>query len=90
MKLVNTKTIAAFLITGAMSVGTASAMGLDAGTTQLSSIAGVSRASFRVNEKDGVATLFGYFGSGAEAALAANYVAQQHGINRVRNLTSVN
>ena len=90
MKLLNTKTIAALLITGAMSVGTASAMTLDSGTTQLNSIAGVSSANIRVNVKDGVATLFGNVDSGSEAALAANHVAMQDGISKVRNLISIN
>ena len=90
MKLFNVKTIAALAITGALSVGTASAMGLDAGTRSLNSVIGVSSASLSVNLDDGVATLFGNVESGAEAALAASHVAKLDGVEQVINLITYN
>ena len=90
MKLLNTKTLAALAITGALSIGTASAMGLDAGTQSLNSVIGVSSASISVNLDDGVATLFGNAESGAESALAASHVAKLDGVERVINLITYN
>ena len=90
MKLFNSKTLAALAITGALSIGTASAMGLDAGTRSLDSIIGVSSATLSVTVTDGVATLFGTTDSGAEAAIAANQVSQQEGVDRVISLVTWN
>jgi hypothetical protein len=88
MKL--SKSIAALAIAGALSIGTASAMGLSAGTQPLDSIVGVSSASLSVTINDGVATLFGTTDSGAEAAIAANEVSQIEGVERVINLVTWN
>ncbi len=90
MKLLITKTLAALAITGALSIGTASAMGLNAGTQPLDSIVGVSSASISVNLDNGVATLFGNAESGAESALAAHHVAKIDGVDRVINLITHN
>ncbi len=90
MKLFNTKTLAALAITGALSIGTASAMGLDAGTKALNSVVGVSSATLQVTVNDGVATLFGTTESGAEAAIAANQVSQMDGVDQVINLVTWN
>jgi mevalonate kinase len=88
MKL--SKSIAALAIAGALSIGTASAMGLSSGTQPLDSIVGVSSASISVNLTDGVATLFGNVESGAESALAANHVEKIEGVDRVINLITHN
>ena len=90
MKLLNTKTLAALAITGALSISTASAMGLDAGTQSLNSVIGVSSASISVNLDDGVATLFGNAESGAESALTASHVAKLDCVERVINLLTYN
>ena len=90
MKLFNVKTIAALAITGALSIGTASAMGLDVGTKPLDSIIGVTSATLSVTVNDGVATVWGTTDSGAEAAIAANQVAQMEGVDRVINLVTWN
>ena len=90
MKLLNTKTLAALAITGALSIGTASAMGLNAGTQPLDSVIGVSSANLSVSLNDGVATLFGNAESGAESALAASHVAKIDGVERVINLITYN
>ena len=90
MKLLNTKTLAALAITGALSIGTASAMGLDSGTQPLNSVVGVSSANISVNLDDGVATLFGNVDSGAESALAASHVAKLDGVEQVINLITYN
>lgn len=90
MKLLNTKTLTALAITGVLSIGTASAMGLNADTKPLDSIIGVSSATLSVTVKDGVATLWGTTDSGAEAAIAANQVSQMEGVDRVNNLVTWN
>lgn len=90
MKLVNIKTVAALVVAGFMSVGSASAMMLDNGNSPLNSVDGVSSANLTVNFKNGVATVFGDVDSGVESALAANYVADMDGVTRVVNLISVN
>ena len=90
MKLFNSKTLAALAITGALSIGTASAMGLNAGTQSLDSVIGVSSANLSVSLNDGVATLFGNAESGAESALAASHVAKIDGVERVLNLITYN
>ena len=90
MKIFNTKTLAALALISAMSVGTASAMGLNIGTKPVNKIVGVSSATLSVTVNDGVATLFGTTESGAEAALAENKVAQMDGVDRVINLVTWN
>ncbi len=90
MKLLNTKTLTAVLVAGALSIGTASAMGLSQGTQALTSVVGVSSAAISVNVDDGVATLFGNAESGSEAALAASHVARLDGVDKVINLITYN
>ena len=90
MKLINVKTLAALALTSALSIGSASAMGLNIGTQPVNQIIGVSSASLSVTVNDGVATLFGSTDSGAEAALAEAKVAQMEGVDRVINLISWN
>lgn len=90
MKLLNTKAIAALVITSAMSVGTTSAMGLPSGTSPLISVIGINSGKIKVNMKDGVATLFGHAESAIERAVAARYVAKQEGVNKVINLIFIN
>ena len=89
MKNVN-KIAAAILVTGMMTAGSASAMGLSEGTQPLDSVVGVSSANLSVNVRDGIATVFGNVESGAEAAIAKNYVSQMDGVDRVISLISVN
>jgi len=86
MKFVNAKTIAALALTGALSVGTASAMGLNTGIMPVDSIAGVSSSNISVKVDNGVATLFGYVDSSHESALAQAHVEQIDGVDRVINL----
>ncbi len=90
MKLLNAKTLAALALTGAMSIGTASAMGLNIGTQPVNQIVGVSSASLSVTINDGVATLFGTTESGAEAALAETKISRMDGVDRVINLVTWN
>ena len=89
MKNVN-KIAAAILVTGMMTAGSASAMGLSEGTQPLDSVVGVSSANLSVNVRDGIATVFGNVESGAEAAIAKSYVSQMAGVDRVINLITVN
>lgn len=90
MKLLNTKTIAALALTGALSIGTASAMGLDSGTQSLDSVIGVNSASLSYTVQDGVATLFGNVDSSIESSLAKSHVAKIEGVDRVINLVTYN
>ena len=90
MKILNAKSFAALALVSAMSVGTASAMGLNIGTKPVNQIVGVSSATLSVTVNDGVATLFGTTESGAEAALAETKVAQMEGVDRVINLVTWN
>lgn len=90
MKFINAKSIAALALTGALSIGTASAMGLDSGTKPLNSIVGVNSTSLSYNVRDGVATLFGNADSSFESALAKNHVEQIDGVDRVINLITYN
>jgi hypothetical protein len=85
MKLLNAKTLAALALTGAMSIGTASAMGLDSGIKPLTSVAGISSTNISVKVDDGVATLFGFVDSNHEHALAEAHVADMEGVDRVIN-----
>lgn len=85
MKFINAKTIAAVALTGALSAGSVSAAGLDAGVQSLNSITGVSSANIKVLVDDGVATLFGYVDSNAEAALAEAHVEKLDGVDQVIN-----
>ena len=89
MKTLN-KIAATILVTGIMTAGTASAMGLSQGTQPLDSVVGISSANLSVNVRDGIATVFGNVESGAEAAIAKNYVSQMDGVDRVISLISVN
>ena len=82
----NTKTIAALALAGALSIGTASAMGLDTGTKPLGSVVGVNGPSVSVNIEDGVATLFGNVESNIESHLAQSHVESIDGVDRVINL----
>ena len=90
MKTLNEKTFAALALTGALSIGTASAMGLDSGTKALDSVIGVNSASLSYTVKDGVATLFGNVDSQSEAALAKSFVSKVEGVDRVINLVNYN
>jgi hypothetical protein len=90
MKLLNAKTLAALALTGAMSIGTASAMGLNEGTQPLDSVVGVIGTSISVKVDDGVATLFGNADSFSEASLAESHVERIDGIDRVINLVTYN
>lgn len=90
MKLLNTKAFAAIAVTGALSIGTASAMGLDSGTKSLDSVIGVNSASISYKVQDGVATLFGSADSSFESALAKKHVQNIDGVDRVINLVTYN
>ena len=90
MKIVITRIIAAMALAGALSIGTASAMGLDSGTKPLSSVNGVSSQSLSYKVQNGVATLFGNAESGFEAQLAENYVEQINDVDQVINLITFN
>ena len=90
MNILNTKTFTAIALTGALSIGTASAMGLDSGIKPLASVVGVSAPSVSVNIQDGVATLFGNVESNSEAQLAKTYVENIDGVDRVINLVTFN
>jgi osmotically-inducible protein OsmY len=90
MKLINSKSLTTLVLAGALSVGTASAMGLQQGTQALTSVVGVSSASIGVNVSDGTATLFGSAESGSEAALAEAHVAKLDGVEKVINLITFN
>lgn len=85
MKTLTIKTIAALALTGALSVGTASAMGLDSGVKSLNSVTGVSSTNIKYKVDNGVATLFGYVDSNTESALAVAHVGQIDGVERVIN-----
>ena len=88
MKLHNALT--AIALTGALSIGTASAMGLASGTKPLASVLGGSAPSVSVNIQDGVATLFGNVESNSEAQLAKTYVQNIYGVDRVIKLVTFN
>ena len=88
MKLHNALT--AIALTGALSIGTASAMGLDSGTRSLASVVGINSASLSYKVQDGVATLFGNTDSSVESALAKAHVEQINGVDRVINLITYN
>ena len=90
MKTLSTKTIAALAITGALSIGSASAMGLNAGTKPLDTIVGISSPSVYVKIDDGVATLFGNVESSFDSNLAENHVENIEGVDRVINLVTYN
>ena len=90
MKYLNAKTLAALALTGAMSIGTASAMGLDSGTRSLGSVIGVSSPTLSYKVQDGVATLFGNAESGFEAELAEAHVEKISGVDHVINLITYN
>lgn len=85
MKFLNATTIAALALTGALSMGTASAAGLNAGVKPLASVIGISSTNIRVVVDDGVATLFGYVDSSHEANLAEAHVEKIEGVDRVIN-----
>lgn len=88
MKLLNTKTIAALAIIGAMSIGPASAK--DTANQYIGSVVGVTSPNLHISVKDGVATLFGYVENGSEADLAEKHVAKLDGVDRVINRTLLN
>lgn len=91
MKLLTKKSLTSVVLAGALSIGTASAMGLSQGTQPLTSIVGISSASISVNVNDnGVATLFGNADSRSEAALAESHVAKFDGVEKIINLISYN
>ena len=90
MKSLTTKTFAALALTGALSIGTASAMGLDSGTKPLGSVIGVNAPNVSVKIDDGVATLFGNVESFSEASLAQAHVENIDGVDRVINLVTYN
>jgi hypothetical protein len=90
MKLLNAKTLAAVALTGALSIGTASAMGLSTGTQPLNSVVGVNSASISYKVQDGVATLFGTTDSKSESQLAQYHIENIDGVDRVINLVTFN
>lgn len=91
MKANNTvKLFTALALTGALSIGTASAMGLNIGTKPITSITGVSSTNISVRVDDGVATLFGSADSQSEVSLAKNHVKTIDGVDRVINLVTFN
>jgi hypothetical protein len=85
MKLLNAKTLAAVALTGVLSIGTASAMGLSNGIQPLTSITGVSSTNVKVEFDGSVATLYGFVDSNIESSLAAAHVANLDGVDRVIN-----
>jgi hypothetical protein len=90
MKNLNTKTMMALGLTGAMSMGTASANLPEIGTQPLNSILEATSPRLSVNVSDGIATLFGDAESGAEAAMVEERVADIEGVDHVINLITWN
>lgn len=85
MKLLNKATIAALLIAGTMTAGTASAM-LTSSTAPLTGIVGVTASDISVRVDEGVATLFGTVESISDKAAAQRHVANLEGVDQVINL----
>lgn len=85
MDIINTKAIIALGITGAMSVGTASAQ-MPEVQDKVSPILAVSSPDLRVAVYDGIATLVGTADSEAEAKLAEDQISSLEGIDHVINM----
>jgi len=84
MDILNTKTLLALGLSGAMTVGTASA-GTD--TIQRSdAIVAVSSQDIRVTVYDGIATVIGNADSNSEAVAVENELLDVPGIDHVINL----
>lgn len=81
MNVIKNSLIAAAFVTGAFTMGSASAITLD-------SIPGVSGSSLNVQVNNGVATLSGTADSGAERALVKAYVAKMDNVDRVIDLVT--
>ncbi|MEM7258524.1 MAG: BON domain-containing protein [Pseudomonadota bacterium] len=77
-------------ITGAMSLGTASAKIPDIGTQPLNSIIEVSNPDVHLTVRDGVATLSGNADSYSEALLAEEKISDIEGVDHVINLINWN
>jgi len=85
MDILNTKSILALGISGAMSVGTAVAK-MPETDTNSTPILAVSSPDLRVTVYDGIATLVGTAKSEEEAALAEQQIMAVDGIDHVINL----
>jgi len=86
MDILNTKSILALGISGAMSVGTAVAKMPEAGSGAAAPIIAISSPDLRVTVYDGIATLIGTAGSEEEAALAEQQIMAVEGIEHVINM----
>ncbi|MEM7257680.1 MAG: BON domain-containing protein [Pseudomonadota bacterium] len=86
MDILNTKTLLALGLSGAMSVGTAAArLSTDDAVTD-SPILSVSSPDLRVTVYDGIATLIGTASSRDEAAAAEQEILEVPGVEHVINL----
>lgn len=86
MKKINTSAMVAIGITGAMTMGNATAMIPDIGTQELNSIIEINNPEVRVTINDGIATLSGNADSRSEALLAEEHISDVEGIDYVINL----
>lgn len=87
MDILNTKTVLALGLTGAMSVGTAAAKVPDNHYVPAGhSIISISSPNLRVTIYDGIATLFGTAESHAEAQAAEEEILDVEGVEHVINL----
>lgn len=90
MRQLNKSTVVALGISGAMSIGAASAKMPDIGTQTLSSIIEVNNPSVQLTVQDGIATLFGTVEFFSEAMLAEEHVSDIEGVDHVINLINWN
>ena len=90
MNKLNKSAVVALGVSGAMSIGTASANLPDIGTTPLGSVIEVNNPAIRVAFEHGIATLFGDADSSSEALLAEEHIGDIEGVDHVINLINWN
>lgn len=86
MDILKTKAALALGISGALSVGTASAKMPEIDPDSKNSIISVSSPDLRVTVYDGIATLIGNAQSGEEAQLAEDQISEVKGVEHVINM----
>lgn len=90
MDILNTKTALALGLSGAISIGSAAAdLGENTSRSE-ATIISISSPDLRVTVYDGIATVIGTAGSGAEAAALESEILDVPGIEHVINLITWN
>lgn len=86
MKMLTKEAVASVLLLGVLAAGSAQAR---VENISLNGLVGVGGATLSARVEDGVAIVYGEVESGAEAALAYDYVASIEGVDEVLEQVSI-